>query len=229
MGGRGIIYCLENQAMQDFVKIGKTTNLRQRLKQLNNTSVPFPFECLLALEVEDMDRDEGLLHAAYAAFRVSNKEFFEVGKDGKDAVLAAMQLTGGKDVTPDTLDGDTDTETRVVAAKKRGFFRFDDAGISIGAELTYADDEALVARVLKYGGPFAIEFEGEATSLSAAAGTIRERRSESVSARSDGGGGWSIQGPQYWRYADQQHGNETLKERRERMEREGTYGRGVEA
>ena len=54
----GIIYVFVNEAMPGYVKIGKTTNLEQRLKQLYSTPVPLPFECIYAAKVADMQ--EGL-------------------------------------------------------------------------------------------------------------------------------------------------------------------------
>ena len=35
------------------MKVGKTTNLEQRLRSLDNTSVPRPFRCGFAVEVDD--------------------------------------------------------------------------------------------------------------------------------------------------------------------------------
>ena len=50
---KGIVYCLTNPSMDNYVKIGETTNLTQRLKSLDTTGVPLPFECVYAIEVED--------------------------------------------------------------------------------------------------------------------------------------------------------------------------------
>ena len=52
---KGIVYVLVNEAFDSYVKIGRTINLEQRLKQLDNTSVPLPFRCVFAVEVPDMD------------------------------------------------------------------------------------------------------------------------------------------------------------------------------
>ena len=57
---KGIIYILTNQAHPDYIKIGKTSNLEQRLKSLDTTGVPLPFECYYAVEVDDMSRVEKL-------------------------------------------------------------------------------------------------------------------------------------------------------------------------
>lgn len=40
-----IIYILTNSAMDGYIKIGRTTNLLRRIPELDNTSVPIPFEC----------------------------------------------------------------------------------------------------------------------------------------------------------------------------------------
>ena len=66
----GIIYCLENTEMPGGVKIGQTTDIEQRLHQLDNTSVPVPFVCVIALEVENHIEAERLLHDAFGDHRV---------------------------------------------------------------------------------------------------------------------------------------------------------------
>ena len=51
----GIVYLLINEAMPGFVKIGKTTRSdpQVRIDELYNSSVPVPFECVLAVKVEN--------------------------------------------------------------------------------------------------------------------------------------------------------------------------------
>ena len=39
--------------MPDTIKIGITDNLERRMKELDNTSTPLPFECYYAVEVQD--------------------------------------------------------------------------------------------------------------------------------------------------------------------------------
>ena len=75
----GIVYVLSNPAFDRYVKVGRTIDLVQRLKQLDNTSVPLPFRCVFAIEVEDEVRVERLVHQAFADVRVrSTREFFEI-------------------------------------------------------------------------------------------------------------------------------------------------------
>ena len=206
----GIVYCLENPAMPDLVKIGTTQDLEQRLKSLDTTSVPVPFECVMAVEVDDARKVEQLLHEVFDAQRVrQNREFFRVGAAH---VRAAMQLTSGRDVTP-TSDVVEDEESQVAldkARKRREAFNFDMVGITTGAELQFHysditnDGEPFTAVVVSRNR---ILFEGEETSLTGAARSILDR---------NGRGGWRPTGPLYW-YS----GSESLDERRRRMEEEG--------
>ena len=48
-----IVYILTNQSMPDTIKIGITDNLERRIRELDNTSTPLPFECYYAVEVQD--------------------------------------------------------------------------------------------------------------------------------------------------------------------------------
>jgi hypothetical protein len=61
------------------VKIGKTTNIPQRKKQLFTTGVPTPFEVYKALVVPDMESTEKNIHDLLRDFRCNNlREFFDV-------------------------------------------------------------------------------------------------------------------------------------------------------
>ncbi len=208
---RGVIYCLENPKMPDLVKIGRTTDLKQRLSQLYGSGVPVPFECTLALEVEDAARAERLLHDAFGDHRVNQKrEFFDISAQ---RVIAAMRLTGGKDVTP-TTDVVEDEESRralETAKKKRPPFHFDMVGIPIGATLHFkaTDDDEGASITAQVRPRTKIAFEDEETSLSGAARRILERRGMAPSTTT------SVAGPQYWYYE-----GESLDDRRRRMERE---------
>ncbi len=48
---------------------GKTEDLSQRLKQLDNTSMPLPFECIHTIEVNNSSKVDHLLHDAFADLR----------------------------------------------------------------------------------------------------------------------------------------------------------------
>ena len=90
--------------MQGYVKIGKTKkSLSQRLKQLDVTSLPLPFECFFAAEVENCDVVERLLHDAFADRRTrKSREFFEIAPE---RVASALKLAALREITvEDVLD-----------------------------------------------------------------------------------------------------------------------------
>ena len=144
---KGIIYVLTNPAMPDLVKIGKTTNLDQRLSSLYSTGVPLPFECIYAKEVEDMDFVETKLHAAFDSKRLNNRrEFFKILEE---ELIHFFDLIPGNDVTPQ--------EER---------FNFNMINIQPGTTLKFTRDENITCEVTS---KTRVNFRGQDHSLSSAA------------------------------------------------------------
>lgn len=183
-----IVYILTNQAFPDYVKIGRTRNLKNRLQQLDSTSVPLPFECYYAVEVKDSKKIEKLLHEAFSANRVrKNREFFEVLPE---RVKSALQISGGKNVTPseDIVETADDQAALNKARKQRESFKFSLLNIEPGTILTFAKDSEITCKVIddKF-----VKFEGEKMSLTASALKVIHSM----------GYTWSkISGPAYWEY-----------------------------
>lgn len=197
-----IIYILINEAMPGYVKIGRTINLEQRIRSLDTTSVPLPFECFYACTVEDADFVEKQLHDAFLDHRVrSSREFFELAPD---RVVSALKLAEIENVTPkrDFVESKEDQQALNQAREKRSAFNFGMVNIPIGAEISFIDDESKKAKVVKLSGKRSIEYNGELTSPSTAAQKIL-------------GYPYGVQGTVYWAYE-----GETLDERRRRMENE---------
>ncbi len=195
-----IIYILTNEAMQGYVKIGKTKkSLSQRLKQLDVTSLPLPFECFFAAEVENCDVVERLLHDAFADRRTrKSREFFEIAPE---RVASALKLAALREITVEDVMGD---EARVAikeTIERRSPFNFAIVNVPIGATLVHTGDEATTCQV---ANSKQVEFEGELVSLSDAALRVYHRL----------GKNWkTVSGPTSWLYE-----NETLDTRRRRIE-----------
>jgi len=194
--------------MDNYVKIGQTIDLTQRLKSLSSaTGVPLPFECFYAIEVEDYIEVEKKLHDVFADNRINkNREFFQIGAQ---RVRAAMELTGGRDITPttDTVEDDDDQKALDKARTKREVFNFDMVGIPPQTELYFYDDKEITCTVIDKKQ---ISFKGETTSLSKAASDIfMERKRKEGKPVSK----MSFNGTLVW-YLD----GESLNERRQRME-----------
>ena len=79
----GYVYILTNPSFrEDWVKIGKTTNMEERLKTLYNTSLPLPFEPYATMKTVKYNEAEHLVHRYIERFtnlRIEKKrEFFNV-------------------------------------------------------------------------------------------------------------------------------------------------------
>lgn len=196
-----IVYVLINPSMPGYTKIGRTTNLEQRIRGLDTTSVPLPFECVYAAIVKDSLFVEKKLHDAFSDHRVrSNREFFEISAE---RVVSALELATVKDVTPgkDFTETSEDQEALNKARERRSIFNFEMVQIPIGATLTFSRDPTITCRVIDRRN---VEFEEKVTSLSTSAATILQRLGWKVTA---------VQGPLYWEYE-----GETLEERRKKLE-----------
>jgi hypothetical protein len=194
-----IIYILINEAMPGYVKIGRTTNLEQRIRTLDTTGIPLPFECFYACTVDNSLEVERHLHNAFLDNRVrSSREFFEISPE---RVASALKLAEIEDVTPkkDFVESQEDQNALNEARTKRQKFNFKMVNIPIGAELYFVRDKNTKVIVLDNK---TVEYQGDSLSLSEAA-----RRALNVE--------WPAQGPIYWMYE-----GETLDERRKRIEEE---------
>jgi hypothetical protein len=71
-----VVYVLTNVEMPGLVKIGITNGaVSDRVKGLDNTSVPVPFECFYAAEVSDAAKVERAIHEAFDDHRVRKTAF----------------------------------------------------------------------------------------------------------------------------------------------------------
>jgi hypothetical protein len=194
-----IIYILINESMPGYVKIGRTTNLEQRIRSLDTTGVPLPFECFYACTVNDSTFVEKQLHDAFLDHRVrSSREFFEISPE---RALAALKLAEVENVTPkkDFVESEEDQQALNQARTRRSAFNFKMIDIPIGSELTFIKDENIKVKVVDNKS---VVFNGETMSLSGAAQKVL-------------GVDWPAQGPIYWMYD-----GETLDDRRNRLENE---------
>ena len=202
-----IIYVLTNEAMDGLVKIGRTsTSVEQRIKELDNTSIPLPFQCFYAGEVADSVYVETHLHRAFADKRVrNNREFFRVDPN---QVRSAIMLANPKDVTPrnDVVVDASDVQALQKASAvqdRRSRLKFSELNIPVGATLVFVKDESITCTVVANGE---VNFQGQVISPSGAA---------KLAVHSLGYKWSAVSGSDFWKYED-----ETLTARRFRMEDE---------
>jgi len=149
MNNSQIVYILTNEAMPNLVKIGKTTrsDVQTRMNELYSSGVPFQFECVYAVEVDDCSVVEKALHAAFDPNRVNPKrEFFSIDPE---QAIAILKLLSKKDVTPlinDDLNSNvssTELEAAKQAKKKRPNINYMEMGLEKGSILTFINDSTV--------------------------------------------------------------------------------------
>ena len=187
-----IVYILTNQSMPDTIKIGITDNLERRMKELDNTSTPLPFECYYAVEVQDAKVIEKKIHEGLDDKRIrQNREFFNSTPEQAKAILEIAEVMGGKNVTPadDIVETPQDKQALENARKIRKKFNFDMINLKPGTILEFVKDKTITCEI---HDDTKVKFRDKITSLSDAADVVLR----------DMGYDWAaVQGPIWWSYS----------------------------
>ena len=162
----GIVYILTNAAMPGFIKIGLTQqdDVSTRVKGLDNTSLPLPFECYFSARVPDCRKLERTLHFVFGEKRARlNREFFTASPDLAKAII---ELVAIQNVTPSDADQDITPEERREIEAEKVKRSLGGLGIPPGTELVFLKDPAVTC-VVQDGKK--VMFRGQAVSPSKAA------------------------------------------------------------
>ena len=163
------------------------------MRSLNNTSVPFGFECFYAAEVKDSVDVEKRLHDAFQDLNIG-KEFFKMHPMRAQRILEMVAIS---DKTPqENVEDDTENDKQLEPNREylRRFSMFR-IGLKAGDTLTFARGENISAEVVSDSE---VNFEGSVLSLTASA-LIAIKRC---------GYQWDrISGPVFW-----MHNGQPLKE-----------------
>jgi hypothetical protein len=199
-----VVYILTNQSMPNMIKIGVTENLERRIKELDNTSTPMPFECYYAVEVKDASIIEKKIHEGFDDKRIrQNREFFSVSAEQAKSILQIAEHMGGKDVTPkeDIVENELDKQVLEKSRKIRKRFNFGMVNLKPGTILNFEKDQTITCEV---HDEYNIKFRDQITSVSAAAHIILKEM----------GFDWqTVHGPRYWLYK-----NKTLNDLRDEQD-----------
>lgn len=189
----GIVYILTNEAMPGYVKIGLTqqNDVGERVRQLDNTSLPMPFECYFAAHVPDCRKVERTLHFVFGERRARrNREFFTIEPDLAKAIIELVAIDQVK--LSDAEQAIDKTERREIEQerKRREVRTFTSMNIPLGSTLTFVKDETITCTV---SAARKVQFRGEEMSPSAAALIVIQEMGYDWPAIS-GMGYWAYQG-----------------------------------
>ena len=186
-----VVYILTNESMPETIKIGITDNLERRIRELDNTSTPLPFECYYAVQVDNANLIEKKIHEGLDDKRIrQNREFFNVTPEQAKSILEIAEVMGGKNVTPteDIVETLQDKQALDRSKKKRSRFNFSMINLSPGTILEFVKDKAITCEVVD---DTKVKFRNSITSLSNSADIILREM----------GYDWnSVHGPRWWLY-----------------------------
>lgn len=166
----GIVYILTNEAMPGYVKLGRTeqNDVAIRVRQLDTTGVPMPFEVYFAATVPDCEKAERTLHFVFGEGRArKSREFFKINPDLAKAIIELVAITP-VELTDEEQAIDVGARKEIDQAKRRRreVRTFSALGIKPGAMLTFTKDDQITCTVVSNRK---VVFHGEELSPSAAA------------------------------------------------------------
>lgn len=196
---------MTNPAYQGYVKIGATSrDVEARRKELSSqTGVMFDFEIYATYETRGDLQDKNfhrIIDRLNPTLRANTKrEFYKMEPEAAyDLLMAIAEISGDteKVVKYDESENVSDSKTR------REQFSFIKAGIEIGSYISFTENEDIKVKVYDEKH---IEYNGQKTSVSELARKLLNLTHP-------------VQGTLYFKYE-----NETLNDRRQRLEKEGQY------
>lgn len=139
---KGFVYILTNPSYKDnIIKIGFTTNLQARLKQLDRTGVPTPFEPYMTVETSKYKQLERVIHHELdklTDFRTrDNREFFEIDPiDAADLLKNLAQLLDDVEIVEYGNLSSVEAKSEVTITQQGNRTTFKMLGVPVGSTLT---------------------------------------------------------------------------------------------
>lgn len=184
----GYIYILTNKSFRDnCIKIGYSTDVEKRVKELSGTGMPFDYEIYATYEIPASQNSDKALHKLIQMLNpelriAPNREFFDISPNDAYKMFEQMAIIHDrKDKLKCYDDKEIDNEE---SHKKGDVFSFAKCQIPIGSEIVFIDDETIKAKVID---DRKIEYNGEIMYMT----TLAKR----LIGKSTG-----VQGPHFFKY-----------------------------
>ena len=203
----GYVYILTNPSFrEDWVKIGKSTNMEKRLKTLNTTALPLPFKVYATIITSKYEELEKIIHKQIdrlTDLRINqSREFFNV-HPAQALDIFLDQATALDDAIVTKYENGKPRQMYPVLEKskeekekkpQRPPFDFSMVGLNVGDKVIF---DALNLEV-KVAGRNKVEYEGRLWSLSAFCGTYLPENMHNASEAYQGPKYFSYQGKTLW-------------------------------
>lgn len=187
---KGIIY-LMSTAVSGLVKIGKTgsANYQERMRFLeaNGYYNTAGLKRYFAIELEDYDDKENLLHEIFSKHQVGTSELFALDQDLIRQLLLSLD---GKVIYPEIVNKEKEFDEVATTRKQSALFSFYRKGLRDGDEIRFISDKTIIATV---AGEREVEYGGQIWKLSPLTYKIFEDKGQLNSSG-------AYQGANYWQW-----------------------------
>lgn len=178
-------------AVSGLVKIGKTGtgNYQERMRFLeaNGYYNVAGLKRFFAIELEDYDDKESLLHEIFSKHRVGNSELFALDQDLARQLLLSFD---GTVIYPAKTNKEREFDEIATVRRQGALFSFYKKGLKNGDTISFIADEDITATVT---GEREVEYGGQTWKLSPLTYKIHEEKG-----RLNASGAY--QGANYWAY-----------------------------
>jgi hypothetical protein len=185
---KGVIYVMTT-AVSGLIKIGRTQTKQfpERMRYLENNGYynVVGLKRAFAIEVDDYDSKEALIHEVFAKHRVADSELFALDIDLVEQLLLAFD---GKVIFPENINKEQRFDTIERIRTESNLFSFYRRGIKNGDIITFRYDETITATVI---GEREVRYLGYEYKLSPLTRKIMEELGR-------GNKSGAYQGSQYW-------------------------------
>lgn len=187
---KGVIY-LMTTAVSGLVKIGKTgTNNypeRMRFLEANGYYNVAGLRRFFAIELEDYDDKESLLHEIFSKHQVGTSELFALEQDLVRQLLLSFD---GKVIFPEKTQKEKEFDEIATIRKQGALFNFYQKGLKNGDQIKFISDKTITAEVV---GEREVKFGDQVWKLS----PLTRKLYEDMGQQNTSG---AYQGAAYWQW-----------------------------
>lgn len=170
---KGIIYIMTT-AVSGLIKIGKTgtDNFAERMRNLeaNGYYNVAGLKRFFAIELEDYNDKENLLHDIFNKHQVGESELFALDQELLQQLLLSFK---GKVIYPENIDQEKEFDIVTNVRRESRLFNFYKKGLKNGDKIVFKDDETITAEIV---GEREVEYEGQIWKLAPLTYKLYEER-----------------------------------------------------
>lgn len=186
----GVIYVMTT-AVSGLIKIGKTgaKNYPERMRFLeaNGYYNVAGLKRFFAIELEDYDDKESLLHEIFSKHQVGGSELFALDQDLVRQLLLSLE---GRVIYPERVSKEKEFDKITTVRKQGALFSFYRKGLQPGDQISFTSDPDIIATVVNERD---VEYAGQNWKLSPLTYKIFEDRGQLNNSG-------AYHGAAYWKY-----------------------------